>query len=77
MSETRVRVLDLIERLPAREREVSARLTQAFDDAGEELYLVGGIVRDLLLGRERADLDFTTSSVPARTKFFFYVSETY
>ena len=68
MSETRVRVLDLIERLPAREREVSARLTQAFDDAGEELYLVGGIVRDLLLGRERADLDFTTSSVPARTK---------
>ncbi len=68
MSETRVRIPDLIERLPARERDISARLTQVFDDAGEELYLVGGIVRDLLLGRERADLDFTTSAVPARTK---------
>jgi poly(A) polymerase len=57
-----------VERLPAREREVSARLTQAFESAGEELYLVGGIVRDLLLGRGRTDLDFTTSAVPARTK---------
>ena len=68
MSETRVRIPELIERLPALEREVATRLTRAFEEAGQELYLVGGIVRDLLLGRERADLDFTTSAVPARTK---------
>jgi poly(A) polymerase len=68
VNETRVRIPELIERLPARERDVSTRLTDAFIEAGEELFLVGGIVRDLLLGRERADLDFTTSAVPARTK---------
>ncbi len=68
MSDTRVRIPDLIERLPARERDVAMRLTNAFDAAGEELYLVGGIVRDLLLARGRADLDLTTSAVPARTK---------
>ncbi len=68
MSETRVRIPELIERLPAREREISTRLVDAFSDAGEDLYLVGGIVRDLLLGRDRADLDFTTSAIPARMK---------
>ena len=68
MSETRVRIPGLIERLPAREREISARLIEVFEEAGEELCLVGGIVRDLLLGRERADLDFATSAIPARTQ---------
>ncbi|HYI15865.1 MAG TPA: HD domain-containing protein [Thermomicrobiales bacterium] len=68
MSETRVRIPELIERLPARERDISTRLVDAFADAGEDLYLVGGIVRDLLLVRDRADLDFTTSAIPARTK---------
>ncbi|AKK12180.1 tRNA adenylyltransferase [Corynebacterium uterequi] len=39
-------------------------LVRAFDDAGEELYLVGGSVRDALLGRLGHDLDFTTSARP-------------
>ena len=36
-----------------------------FADAGHELYLVGGSVRDALLGRSLTDLDFTTSARPA------------
>lgn len=68
VTDTRVRIPGLIEQLPARERDISARLVDAFERAGEQLYLVGGVVRDLLLGHPRADLDFTTSAIPNRTK---------
>ena len=40
------------------------RLAQAFADAGVELALVGGPVRDAFLGRPVNDLDFTTSATP-------------
>lgn len=45
-------------------------LAERFERAGKHLYLVGGIVRDLVLGRdiERPDLDFTTDARPAETK---------
>jgi poly(A) polymerase len=44
-------------------------LSDAFRDAAEELYLVGGIARDALLGRAMfADLDFATSARPPRTR---------
>lgn len=33
-------------------------------DAGQQAYLVGGCVRDLLLGREPADYDVATSATP-------------
>jgi len=39
-------------------------LAQAFADAGFELALVGGPVRDAFLGRAVHDLDFTTSARP-------------
>lgn len=39
-------------------------LASAFADAGHELALVGGPVRDAFLGRSSADLDFTTSARP-------------
>jgi poly(A) polymerase len=39
-------------------------LARRFDDAGHALYLVGGSVRDALLGRAIADLDFTTDARP-------------
>lgn len=40
------------------------KLGQAFDSAGFELALVGGPVRDAILGRKAPDLDFTTSANP-------------
>jgi poly(A) polymerase len=39
-----------------------------FAAAGEELALVGGPVRDAMLGRLHNDLDFTTSARPERTE---------
>ena len=41
-------------------------LGRLFAAAGHELYLVGGSVRDALLGRELNDLDFTTDARPAQ-----------
>jgi poly(A) polymerase len=43
-------------------------LAQRFDAAGHRLYLVGGIVRDAVLGRPLAtDIDLTTDARPDRT----------
>lgn len=42
-------------------------LGQRFVDAGFELSLVGGPVRDLFLGRVSPDLDFTTDATPDQT----------
>ena len=39
-------------------------LGQRFDDAGYELALVGGPVRDMFLGSDVTDLDFTTDAKP-------------
>jgi len=44
--------------------ELFAKLGTLFVDAGFELALVGGPVRDAFLGREALDLDFTTSARP-------------
>ncbi len=46
-----------------------ADLARLFIDAGHEFYLVGGSVRDALLGRRSPDdLDFTTDARPDRIK---------
>jgi poly(A) polymerase len=49
--------------VPQLAQELGARFT----DAGFELYLVGGSVRDLLLDRRSSDLDFATSARPPET----------
>src|SRR5262249_11994193 len=58
-----------------RERDVVAngmalgqRLGRTFRERGHRLYLVGGPVRDQLLGRPTHDLDFATDAVPEETR---------
>jgi len=43
---------------------VARRLAEAFRAEGEELYLVGGAVRDRLLGIHDLDIDLATSALP-------------
>ena len=54
-------VVELLSALPVAE-ELAAR----FAAAGHRLYLVGGSVRDAMLGRLSGDLDFTTDARPPR-----------
>ncbi len=42
-------------------------LGERFREAGHELYLVGGVVRDAVLGRELVDYDLATSAQPRET----------
>ena len=58
----------LLDRLPTPQRAVAARLAEVFAAHGQALYLVGGVVRDLLLGRPVGELDCATSAPPAVTK---------
>lgn len=57
--EVAARVRELI-RVPP----VAVDLARRFADAGAELYLVGGSVRDALLQRPGTDLDFATNAAP-------------
>lgn len=51
------------------------RVTETLEKAGFEAYLVGGCVRDLLLGRAPKDWDITTNAVPSEIQSLF--EETY
>ena len=48
----------------------TADLAQRFADAGKNLYLVGGVVRDAIVNRldDTEDLDFTTDALPDETE---------
>ncbi|MCO5228286.1 MAG: CCA tRNA nucleotidyltransferase [Thermomicrobiales bacterium] len=58
----------LLDQLNPDQKVLVDRLAEAFAAAGKDLYLVGGPVRDLLLGTTPADLDFTTNALPAETR---------
>ena len=49
----------------------AARIIRTLEDAGYEAYVVGGCVRDSLLGREPQDWDITTSARPDQVKALF------
>ncbi|MFT4147977.1 MAG: CCA tRNA nucleotidyltransferase [Micrococcaceae bacterium] len=51
---------ELVSKLPS----VVHALSERFEEAGFDLAIVGGPVRDLLLGRSSPDLDFTTNATP-------------
>lgn len=51
-------------------REVAA-FAHIFRDAGYELYLVGGAVRDSIMGIKGADYDFASSATPEETSALF------
>ena len=51
-----------------RHSDVLRGLGAVFADAGHELYLVGGSVRDAVLGRLGDDLDFTTDALPSEVQ---------
>ncbi|WP_310965094.1 CCA tRNA nucleotidyltransferase [Nocardioides terrisoli] len=61
-------VQDRVARELARLAPVVDPLGARFADAGEQIALVGGPVRDAMLGRDLYDLDFTTSAPPERTE---------
>lgn len=50
---------DLLRRLPRARVKLLRELGRLADEEGIALFLVGGVVRDLLLGRENSDLDLT------------------
>ncbi|HEU0165645.1 MAG TPA: HD domain-containing protein [Thermomicrobiales bacterium] len=68
-SETPTLGFTVVERLGPGQRDAVRRLADVYARAGAELYLVGGIVRDVLLQRPVPnDLDFATSARPEQTK---------
>jgi poly(A) polymerase len=56
-------------------REFAKQIIRSLRDAGHQAYLVGGCVRDVLLGREPADYDVTTDATPDEVMRIF--PETY
>lgn len=51
--------------------EKAKYIIDVLEDAGYEAYVVGGCVRDSILGREPQDWDITTSALPLRVKELF------
>jgi poly(A) polymerase len=64
ISDVQARVVAELERIAP----VTDELGRRFAAAGEEIALVGGPVRDAMLGRLQNDLDFTTSARPEVTE---------
>jgi tRNA nucleotidyltransferase/poly(A) polymerase len=51
--------------------ELADRICAVLREAGHQAYLVGGCVRDLVLGREPADYDVATDATPDRVQELF------
>ncbi len=51
--------------------EHSVRVVRTLKDAGHQAYIVGGAVRDLLVGRRPKDFDVATDATPEQVKALF------
>ena len=49
----------------------AAYILEKLRQAGYEAWVVGGCVRDSIMGREPDDWDITTSALPEQTKSLF------
>lgn len=56
---------------PARVDEAARRVVTKLTRAGHEAYLVGGCVRDLLVGKSPKDFDVATSALPEEVRSVF------
>ena len=54
-------------KMPVQAQKIIKRL----EEAGHEAYIVGGCVRDSILGKHPADWDITTSASPVEIKELF------
>ena len=52
-------------------RELADRICATLRDSGHQAYLVGGCVRDLLLGRDPSDYDISTDARPEKVQELF------
>lgn len=52
-------------------RQLAENVCQRLRDSGHQAYLVGGCVRDILLGREPGDYDVSTDATPERVQKLF------
>ena len=52
-------------------RQLADHICHILRDRGHQAYLVGGCVRDILLGREPADYDVATDATPDRVQELF------
>lgn len=52
----------------ARVDDRAIRVVETLQDAGYEAYIVGGAVRDLLLGLRPKDFDVATNATPSRSR---------
>jgi poly(A) polymerase len=56
---------------PALVDERAARVVRTLQEAGHQAYIVGGAVRDLLVGRRPKDFDVATDATPEQVKALF------
>jgi tRNA nucleotidyltransferase/poly(A) polymerase len=52
-------------------RELASRICRMLRENGYQAYLVGGCVRDILLGRQPVDYDVSTNATPAQVQRIF------
>jgi hypothetical protein len=62
---------DLVSRLPDPLRELAIGVCQALGEAGYRGWVVGGAVRDLILGRDIKDVDLVSAALPDNVEALF------